>query len=392
MIEDDRWHGPIGPCIFRVWHGRPSPVRPCPFLPVGASKGYTKSMDNPDAKQIPPSPDGTDAKPLLEVNDLRVHFHLRQGLARAVDGVSFGMWRGRTLGMVGESGCGKSVTALSILRLIPSPPGKIETGSIHFDSRDLLSLSEEEMQHVRGNRISMIFQEPMTSLNPLHKVGSQIAEVLRLHRGLSKKDSWDRAVHLLNQVKIPSPAQRANDYPHQMSGGMRQRAVIAMALACSPDLIIADEPTTALDVTVQAQILDLMREIQESTGTAILLITHDLGVVAEVAHDVVVMYAGNIVESGRKEDILYSFAHPYTEGLLHSIPKVSDIQSGAELTPIQGTVPNPSNWPQGCKFHPRCPYMKPPCLEALPPLIEFSPGHYSRCIYTHEIFGDRTHE
>ncbi len=324
---------------------------------------------------------------LLRVEGLCTSFHLAEGIARAVDNVSFEVCRSRTLGVVGESGCGKSVTALSIMGLVPSPPGRIESGRIVFDGQDLLLLDDNAMRRLRGDRISMIFQEPMTALNPVFTVGAQVAEILLLHRDISRKDAMDQAVEMLDKVRIPSARNRANDYPHQMSGGMRQRAMIAMALACDPDLLIADEPTTALDVTVQAQILDLMADLQESTQTAIQLITHDLGVVAETAHDVVVMYAGQIVESGPSEKIFARPGHPYTEGLMASIPKFSEIREGKELETIPGLVPNPTEWPHGCRFAPRCLYAREECRKHPVDLEVFENGHESRCLFSKELFG-----
>ncbi|NQU43258.1 ABC transporter ATP-binding protein, partial [bacterium] len=285
----------------------------------------------------------------------------------------------------GESGCGKSVTALSALRLIPDPPGRIDGGEILFDGEDLLKKNEKQMQRIRGDRISMIFQEPMTSLNPVFNVGDQIAEVFRLHRGLARKEARQEAVRMLEQVRIPSAAQRVKDYPHQMSGGMRQRVMIAMALACNPDLLIADEPTTALDVTVQARILALMAELQEETGTAVELITHDLAVVADIADHVAVMYAGLVIESGPTEAIYNRPAHPYTMGLMKSVPKVADIRENRRLQPIRGTVPSPLNWPAGCRFHPRCPWRQADCDLRFPELETFEPGHFDRCLYAREI-------
>jgi oligopeptide/dipeptide ABC transporter ATP-binding protein len=323
---------------------------------------------------------------LLDVRNLRTFFHLRDSTARAVDGVSFSLDSGKTLGVVGESGCGKSVTALSILRLIPSPPARIESGEILFQGKNLLDLDEDAMRSIRGAEIGMIFQEPMSALNPVFPVGDQVAEVLRLHRGASRDEARLEAIRLLDQVGIPSAASRARDYPHQMSGGMLQRAMIAMALACDPALLIADEPTTALDVTVQAQILELLRELQESRGMAILIITHDLGVVAEMADDIVVMYAGQVVESASVERLFAHPAHPYTEGLLRSIPKIGDIQRSRPLDSIEGSVPSASNWPEGCRFHPRCPYAHPECATAAPELETFEEGHETRCRFAREIF------
>ena len=326
------------------------------------------------------------AAPLLEVNDLKTHFFTRDGIVRAVDGVSFSIDPGETLALVGESGCGKSVTSLSIMRLIASPPGRVVGGSIRFEGRDLLGLTEPEMRKVRGNEISMIFQEPMTSLNPVLTIGRQIAESLVLHRGMSRSDAMARTIELLRLVHIPEPARRAAEYPHQMSGGMRQRVMIAMALACDPKLLIADEPTTALDVTIQAQILDLMRELQAKTGTAILLITHDLGVVAEMAQRVVVMYAGRKVEEARVDPLFARPLHPYTRGLLDSIPKLGDAHAAraagerrARLAEIAGTVPSLIEPIPGCAFAPRCGFATARCRSEAPPLEEKAPAHFAAC-------------
>jgi len=315
--------------------------------------------------------------PLLNVNELVTEFRSREGVFRAVDGVSFQLKKGETLGVVGESGCGKSVTSLSIMRLVPDPPGRISGGSIEFQGEDLLGKSPAAMRAIRGRDISMIFQEPMTSLNPVYTVGEQIVEAIRLHEPVSPGEARQRAVEMLRRVRIPSPEQRVDDYPHQMSGGMRQRAMIAMALACQPKLLIADEPTTALDVTIQAQILDLLRDLREETGTSIILITHDLGVVAEVAHRVVVMYAGSIVEEASVISLFRDPQHPYTLGLLGSIPKL-EVDEG-RLTAIDGTVPNPYHMPQGCRFHPRCPFADEQCQRGQPPLELVRPGHRVAC-------------
>jgi len=319
--------------------------------------------------------------PLLEVRGLRTYFRSRGTLARAVDGVDFSVTARRTLGLVGESGCGKSVTALSIIRLIPNPPGEIVSGEIWYRGRNLLALPESEMRKARGNEIAMIFQEPMTSLNPVYTAGEQIAEVYRLHRGMNRREAFDAAVEMLRRVRIPDPDRRAREYPHQFSGGMRQRVMIAMALACNPGLLIADEPTTALDVTIQAQILTLMDQLQEEFGSAILMITHDLGVIAETADEVAVMYAGMIVESAPVEAIFEDPRHPYTRALLRSIPRLDRIQIGQEIDAIEGTVPDPANYPEGCRFHPRCPYRAPECIAAIPELEELAPGHRTRCIH-----------
>jgi peptide/nickel transport system ATP-binding protein len=315
--------------------------------------------------------------PLLTVSDLRSYFYTGAGVARAVDGVSFAIAAGETLGIVGESGCGKSVTALSILRLI-QPPGRIEPGSrIVFEGQDLLQLDDAGIRRVRGNRIAMIFQEPMTALNPVFTVGDQIAEVARVHASASRRAAWDRAVEMLTLVGIPAPAQRAREYPHQLSGGMRQRVLIAMALVMNPALVIADEPTTALDVTIQAQILELLGDLQQRFGTSIAMITHDLGVIAEVASRVVVMYGGEVVEEARVEALFEAPHHPYTEGLLHAMPRVGRRQE--RLTVIPGTVPPPTAWPSGCRFRDRCPYAWERCTREHPPLYQIGPGHTSRC-------------
>ncbi len=323
--------------------------------------------------------------PLLEVDNLKTHFFTRDGVVRAVDGVSFTVNAGETLAVVGESGCGKSVTALSILRLIASPPGKVVAGEIRFQGRDLLQLSEAEMRGIRGNDISMIFQEPMTSLNPVLTVSRQIAEALTLHRGLSRRDAHARAIEMLKLVHIAEPERRVTEYPHQLSGGMRQRVMIAMALACNPKLLIADEPTTALDVTIQAQILDLMRELKDKTGAAIVLITHDLGVVADMAQRVVVMYAGRIVEQARVAAIYAHPRHPYTAGLLASIPRLADEDDNKRLTEIPGMVPSLKEAIAGCVFAPRCGYATQRCRHEYPPLEEKSPGHSVACWETDRV-------
>lgn len=316
--------------------------------------------------------------PLLEVKNLKTYFFTERGTAKAVDDVSFRVSQGQTLSIVGESGCGKSVSALSVMRLIPQPPGKIVQGEICFDGKNLLSLSEKEMRKIRGNKISMIFQEPMTSLNPVFRVGDQIREVIQLHQGLGKRESMDKGVALLKQVGIPSPESRIDDYPHQMSGGMRQRVMIAIALACNPRLIIADEPTTALDVTIQAQILDLMEHLSKTTGTAIMLITHDLGVVAETAEQVVVMYAGRVVEEADAASLFNNPLHPYTRGLMRSIPGISDIDGRARLEVIPGMVPSLLALPKGCKFNDRCRHADDRCFTQEPGLFGEN-GHKARC-------------
>ncbi|MGH7620369.1 MAG: ABC transporter ATP-binding protein [Gemmatimonadaceae bacterium] len=317
------------------------------------------------------------AEPLLSVRELRTYFYTEGGVARSVDGVSFEIGAGETVGLVGESGCGKSVTALSLMRLV-RPPGRIEPGSeIRFDGADLATLDEKSMRELRGARLAMVFQEPMTALNPVFTVGDQIAEVVRVHHAGSKRDAWARAVKMLETVGIPSPAQRATDYPHQLSGGMRQRVVIAMALIMNPALVIADEPTTALDVTIQAQILELLRDLQQKFGTSILLITHDLGVVAETASRVIVMYGGEIVEEAPVGDLFARAHHPYTEGLLAAMPQVG--QARERLATIPGSVPPPTEWPAGCRFHDRCPYAWERCVSDHPPLYQIGDGHVSRC-------------
>ena len=317
------------------------------------------------------------AEPLLRVHELRTYFYTEGGIARAVDGVSFEIGAGETVGLVGESGSGKSVTALSLLRLI-RPPGRIEPGSeILFDGQNLVALDERAIRAVRGARISMVFQEPMTALNPVFTVGDQIAEVVRVHKGGSKREAWDRAIKMLETVGIPSPAQRANEYPHQLSGGMRQRVVIAMALVMNPALVIADEPTMALDVTIQAQILELLAALQRQFGMSVLLITHDLGVVAETVSRVLVMYGGEIVEEAPVRELFSSAHHPYTEGLLNAMPRVG--QERERLETIPGTVPPPTAWPTGCRFHDRCPYAWNRCAAEHPPLYQIGAGHASRC-------------
>ena len=314
---------------------------------------------------------------LLDIRNLRTHFFTDDGVVRAVDGVSFPIRRGRTLGVVGESGCGKSVTALSILRLV-SPPGRIVEGEILFEGRDLTKLPEGEMRSIRGHHISMIFQEPMTSLNPVFTIGYQIAESARLHLGKSRSEARDHAIEMLRRVRIPSAETRVDEYPHQMSGGMRQRVMIAMALACNPRLLIADEPTTALDVTIQAQILELMHGLQKEFGMSMMIITHDLGVVAEVADEVAVMYASKVVEYAPAAELFQHPLHPYTLGLLQSIPQL-DTARGKKLNVIAGSVPNPLNFPPGCKFHPRCPSAVEKCRAVEPQLRELRPGHWVAC-------------
>jgi peptide/nickel transport system ATP-binding protein/oligopeptide transport system ATP-binding protein len=315
--------------------------------------------------------------PLLEVRDLRTYFHTEEGVARAVDGVSFAVGRGQTLGLVGESGCGKSVSAFSIMRLVPDPPGRIEAGQVLFKGRDLLALDEEEMRRVRGDDIAMIFQEPMTSLNPVLTCGFQIAEAVVLHQQVPMQEARVRAVEMLHLVGIPAPEQRIDEYPHQLSGGMRQRVMIAMALSCNPDVLIADEPTTALDVTIQAQILALLESLQESLQMAIVMITHDLGVIAETADQVAVMYAGQIVEHAETQALFAHPRHPYTRGLLRSIPRLDDEQERLDIIP--GVVPDARSFPQGCRFAPRCPLADAHCRAETPPLEEIEAGHWASC-------------
>ena len=314
---------------------------------------------------------------LLAVEGLRTHFTTDEGEFPAVDGVSFCVAAGRTLAIVGESGCGKSVTALSIMGLVPNPPGRIAGGSIRFEGRELLGLHKREMQNLRGNGMAMIFQEPMSSLNPAFTIGDQIVEGLMRHRPLTRAQAAERAVAMLTRVRIPAPELRFHEHPHKLSGGMRQRAMIAMALACEPRLLIADEPTTALDVTIQAQILDLMHSLQQETGTAVILITHDLGVVAEVADDVVVMYAGRVVEQGPVQALFDLPQHPYTIGLLGSIPRLNGEQT--RLAAIHGQVPNPMRLPPGCSFAERCPFADAQCRAAAPALRPVGEGHASAC-------------
>jgi peptide/nickel transport system ATP-binding protein len=326
---------------------------------------------------------------VLDVKNLKTVFFTNSGLFKAVDDVSFSVRRGETLAIVGESGCGKSVTALSVMRLVPDPPGRIVGGSIVLEGTDLLGLDEAEMRQVRGNRISMIFQEPMTSLNPVMRIGDQITEVLRLHQTMSSKEAWKQAVDMLRLVRIPEPERRAQEYPHQLSGGMRQRAMIAMALACRPALLIADEPTTALDVTIQAQILALIVDLQKRLGTGLVLITHDLGVVAQTAQRVIVMYAGKKVEEATVEALFENPRHPYTRGLMASMPAVISLgaQSDVRLTEIPGMVPSLTNLPAGCAFAPRCPLAIDRCRAEFPPLEEFGGDHLAACWRAAELVG-----
>ena len=318
-------------------------------------------------------------RPILEVKNLSTHFETQNGIVRAVDGVELTVNEGDTLGVVGESGCGKTVLALSIMRLVPTPPGRIASGSVMFDGLDLLRLGEKEMQKVRGKDISMIFQEPMTSLNPVFRVGEQIAETIRLHQGLSRRDALDRAIEMLRLVGIPSPEIRIRDYSHQMSGGMRQRVMIAIALACNPRLMLADEPTTALDVTIQAQIIDLINDMKGKIGTSVMMITHDLAVIAETARFVAVMYAGKIVEYGPVGDIFSTPLHPYTVGLLESIPRMDITIRDGYLKVIPGVVPELNKLPRGCRFLDRCSYVMTICSEEEPELKEKTPCHSVRC-------------
>ncbi|GIW41561.1 MAG: ABC transporter ATP-binding protein [Candidatus Binatia bacterium] len=320
---------------------------------------------------------------MLEVRDLRTSFFLPAGEVRAVDSVSFELARGRTLGLVGESGCGKTMTALSILRLVP-PPGRIVGGQVLLDGRDLLALPEREMRRVRGNDIAMVFQEPATSLNPVFPVGEQIAETLRYHKGMGRREAWARAVEMLRLVEIPEPERRAREYPHQLSGGMKQRVVIAIALSCEPRVLVADEPTTALDVTIEAQILDLIESLQNRFRMALLLVTHDLGIVAQRAHEVAIMYAGKIVERAPTEELFSRPLHPYTSGLLQSIPRIGPGR-GERLRAIPGQVPDPLHWPSGCRFRDRCPGAGPECAAETPPYREARAGHFVACYHAGEV-------
>ena len=314
---------------------------------------------------------------LLEVRGLRTHFHTDRGLFRAVDGIDFSVGRGRTVGLVGESGCGKSVTSLSVMGLVASPPGQVEADAILFEGRNILGLSADERRRLRGGKMSMIFQEPMTSLNPVHTIGQQIVEAIMAHTTLSPQSAKARAVEMLELVRIPSAKQRVDDYPHLLSGGMRQRVMIAMALSCEPALLIADEPTTARDVTIQAQILDLLQDLQRRLGMAMLIITHDLGVIAEIADEVVVMYAGKIVESAPVDALFADPQHPYTIGLLGSIPRIEVDRE--RLSTIEGSVPSPNNQPKGCRFAPRCPFADARCHAEPPPLRDLGPEHRVAC-------------
>jgi oligopeptide transport system ATP-binding protein len=323
-------------------------------------------------------------EPLLEVKNLKTQFFTQDGVVKAVDDVSFHVLPGETLGIVGESGCGKSITAMSIMRLIPSPPGRIVNGSINFEGEDILGMSDEEMRSVRGNKIAMIFQDPMTSLNPVLSINRQISETLELHLGMSKSQSRNRAIELLKMVGIPNAEQRVDQYPHQFSGGMRQRVMIAMALSCNPKLLIADEPTTALDVTIQAQILDLMRNLQAEHNTALIMITHDLGVVAGMTDRVNVMYAGHVVETATTEELFANPKHPYTVGLLNSIPRL-DSSRKEKLDPIRGLPPDLIDLPDMCPFLPRCDYAREKCEQQNPPLLEVNANHRSACWFWEEV-------
>ena len=323
--------------------------------------------------------------PLLSVRELRTWFSEDELVAKAVDGVSFHVERGETVGIVGESGSGKSVTNLSIMRLIPTPPGRIVGGEIHFDGRDLLSLSADEMRRIRGKRIGMIFQDPMTSLNPFMRVSQQLMEVTRLHLGHSKAEAYEHAVHMLETVGIPDARRRADNYPHEFSGGMRQRVMIAMALSCKPELLIADEPTTALDVTIQAQILELIRTLKRETGTSVILITHDLGVVAGMTDRIMVMYAGHVFETAPTPELFERPSNPYTKGLLASVPDPTD-DSGAELYQIPGLPPDVAKLPPGCPFAPRCARAEDVCRQTFPPFISLTPQHQSLCHFAQELY------
>jgi peptide/nickel transport system ATP-binding protein len=353
------------------------------------TRPMTVTTSGPHAEAAP-----APTAPLLAVDGLQTFFFARHGTVKAVDGMSFALAPGETLAIVGESGCGKSVTALSLMRLVPDPPGRIVGGSVRLAGVDLLGLDEKAMRDVRGKDIAMIFQEPMTSLNPVITIGSQIAEVLLLHEPLSRGEAWRKAIDMLRLVRIPAPEQRAKEYPHQLSGGMRQRAMIAMALACHPKVLIADEPTTALDVTIQAQILAIILELQRKLGTAVILITHDLGVVAETAQRVIVMYAGRKVEEASVDDLFARPQHPYTRGLLASIPRLDVIRgagvaASARLQEIPGMVPALTDLPAGCVFAPRCAFAEERCRATYPTYEEKRPGHWAACWRSRDIFGER---
>jgi len=361
---------------------------------VESGRVATGSETGP-ADYTPLTRPGHNAETVLEVEGLQTYLFTRLGVVKAVDDVSFSVRRGDTLAIVGESGCGKTMTALSLLRLVPNPPGRIVAGSIKIDGKDLVTLDEAEMRDIRGNEISMIFQEPMTSLNPVMTIGAQISETIRLHQDLSKAEATQKAIDMLRLVRIPEPAQRAKEYPHQLSGGMRQRAMIAMALACNPRVLIADEPTTALDVTIQAQILDLILDLQKKLGTAVVLITHDLAVVAETAQHVIVMYAGKKVEEADVEELFGAPLHPYTHGLLASIPQLavmageetSNILANGRLKEIPGLVPALTNLPPGCSFAPRCAFADERCRSFYPPYEQKRPGHWAACWHSERLYG-----
>ncbi|MGD9924076.1 MAG: ABC transporter ATP-binding protein [Pseudorhodoplanes sp.] len=335
----------------------------------------------------------TADRPILEIDNLKTYFFSRSGVVPAVDGMSYSLRRGEIVGVVGESGCGKSVTALSVLGLIPPSDGRIVGGRILFEGRDLVQAGDEEMRAIRGNKISMIFQEPMSSLNPVLTIGRQISETICLHQGLDRKSALDKAVAMLRLVQISEPERRIGEYPHQLSGGMRQRVMIAMALACNPQVLLADEPTTALDVTIQAQILDLLLDLRSRLGAAMIMITHDLGVIAEIAQRVVVMYAGRKVEEASVVDLFDSPQHPYTRGLLQSVPKIEDARRDAplgrrpRLTEIKGSVPSVNNRPKGCLFEPRCTFATDACRAAYPPLEAKRPGHLAACWHSDRVSG-----
>src|SRR5579863_5651322 len=349
-------------------------------------------MDNP-AETEPLAARRGNAEVVLDVSGLQTYLFTRLGVVKAVDDVSFMVHAGETLAVVGESGCGKTMTALSLMRLVPSPPGRIVGGSIKLGGRDLVTIGEAEMRDIRGNEISMIFQEPMTSLNPVMTIGKQIAETLRLHQDVSKSAAMEKAISMLRLVRIPEPAQRAKEYPHQLSGGMRQRSMIAMALACNPRVLIADEPTTALDVTIQAQILDLILDLQKKLGTAVVLITHDLAVVAETAQHVIVMYAGKKVEEADVEELFEAPLHPYTHGLLASIPQLAviggeaGVAANGRLKEIPGLVPALTNLPPGCSFAPRCAFADERCRSLYPPYEQKRPGHWAACWHSERLYG-----
>ena len=349
---------------------------------VTASAAASAAASAPPDRGASAAAGGVEGAPLLRVRNLQTRFHTEAGVARAVDGVSFDLEAGQTLGLVGESGCGKSVTALSILGLVPSPPGRVHGGQILFEGRDLLGLSEVEMCRVRGGDVAMVFQDPMTSLNPVLTCGYQICEAILLHQPVSPQEARQRAVEALRSVSMPAPEQRLDEYPHQLSGGMRQRVMIAMALACNPEVLVADEPTTALDVTIQAQILDLLESLQADLGMAVLLITHDLGIVAEAAHRVAVMYAGQIVEEAGTEALFAQPRHPYTQGLMRCVVPVGT-GPRRRLETIPGTVPDAADLPQGCRFHPRCPLADAVCRRDAPGLAEVEAGHRVNCWKAH---------